>query len=162
MLAFGFGLVHGFAFSFALRDSMQFAGTHLLTALLSFNVGVEAGQVLVVAVAIPVLAFLFSRVVAERAGVILLSAIVAHTAWHWMLDRGAVLSQYRVTLPALDVGFALGLVRFLLLATIIGAAGWLLSKGFKVLRAGSADSSTALGMTPSTDTSTARSALRPE
>jgi len=35
--------VHGFGFSFALRESLQFAGSHLLTSLLSFNVGVELG-----------------------------------------------------------------------------------------------------------------------
>ena len=46
MMAFGFGLVHGFGFSFALRESLQFAGSHLLTSLLSFNVGVELGQLL--------------------------------------------------------------------------------------------------------------------
>ena len=55
MMAFGFGLVHGFGFSFALRESLQFAGTHLLTSLLSFNVGVELGQLVVLIVLIPVL-----------------------------------------------------------------------------------------------------------
>ena len=47
MIAFGFGLVHGFGFSFALRETLQFAGTHMLASLLSFNVGVELGQLLV-------------------------------------------------------------------------------------------------------------------
>src|SRR5215470_8493884 len=47
MVAFGFGLVHGFGFSFALRETLQFAGSHLLTSLLSFNIGVELGQLLV-------------------------------------------------------------------------------------------------------------------
>jgi hypothetical protein len=46
-IAFGFGLIHGFGFSFALRESMQFSGSHLLTSLLSFNLGVELGQILV-------------------------------------------------------------------------------------------------------------------
>jgi hypothetical protein len=50
-----FGLVRGFGFSFALRESLQFAGVHLLTSLLSFNVGVELGQLLVVATLIPAL-----------------------------------------------------------------------------------------------------------
>ncbi len=45
--AFVFGLVHGFGFAFALRESLQFAGSHLATALLSFNVGVELGQLAV-------------------------------------------------------------------------------------------------------------------
>ena len=45
MIAFGFGLVHGFGFSFALRETLQFAGSHLVTSLLAFNLGVEIGQV---------------------------------------------------------------------------------------------------------------------
>src|SRR5581483_11352514 len=40
MIAFGFGLVHGFGFSFALRQTLQFAGSHLLLSLVSFNLGV--------------------------------------------------------------------------------------------------------------------------
>ncbi|MFO1266119.1 MAG: HupE/UreJ family protein [Rubrivivax sp.] len=50
MLAFAFGLVHGFGFAFALRESLQFAGSHLVTALLAFNVGVELGQLAVLLV----------------------------------------------------------------------------------------------------------------
>jgi hypothetical protein len=110
-LAFGFGLVHGFAFSFALRESMQFAGSHLAASLAAFNVGVEAGQVLALVVAIPVLNLLFSRVVAERMGTIMLSALVAHTAWHWLLDRESALRAYHVALPALDVAFLVGAMR---------------------------------------------------
>jgi len=94
MFALGFGLVHGFGFSFALRQTLQFAGEHLLTSLLAFNIGVEIGQLLVLAVLVPALALLFRYVVAERMGTIILSAIVAHTAWHWMMDRGAILIQF--------------------------------------------------------------------
>ena len=55
MIAFGFGLVHGFGFSFALRQTLQFAGSHMLASLLSFNIGVELGQLLVLVLMIPVL-----------------------------------------------------------------------------------------------------------
>jgi len=82
MIAFGFGLVHGFGFSFALRETLQFAGSHLLVSLLAFNVGVELGQLLVLALFILALGFLFRFVVAERIGIIVLSALVAHTGWH--------------------------------------------------------------------------------
>ena len=44
MVAFGFGLAHGFGFATALKDSLQFAGSHFLVSLLSFNVGLEIGQ----------------------------------------------------------------------------------------------------------------------
>ncbi len=102
IVAFGFGLVHGFGFSFALRESLQFAGSHLATSLVSFNLGVELGQLAVLAVAVPALNWIFSHVVQERMGTIILSAFVAHTAWHWMLDRGAVLASYHIEMPDLD------------------------------------------------------------
>ena len=99
MIAFAFGLVHGFGFSFALRETLQFAGSHLLTSLLAFNVGVEAGQLFVLALLVPALGLLFRYVVAERMGVIILSALVAHTAWHWTADRWQVLRQFEAPSP---------------------------------------------------------------
>jgi hypothetical protein len=130
LYAFGFGLVHGFGFSFALRESLQFAGSHLATSLFAFNVGVELGQLLVIALLVPLLAFVFRRVVAERMGVIVLSAIVAHTGWHWMLDRGGTLSQYDFTRPVIDLAFVAAAMRALMLLAIVGAALWLLRAAF--------------------------------
>jgi hypothetical protein len=109
VMTFAFGLVHGFGFSFLLRERLQFAGSHLLSSLLAFNVGVELGQMLVLAVLIPALGFLFTRVVQERMGVILLSAIVAHTAWHWLTERWATLSRF--PFPALDAAALASLMR---------------------------------------------------
>jgi hydrogenase/urease accessory protein HupE len=50
LVAFVFGLVHGLGFAGALKE-IGLPQNHLLTALLSFNVGVELGQLLVVALA---------------------------------------------------------------------------------------------------------------
>ncbi len=125
LIAFGFGLVHGFGFSFALRDAMQFAGSHLLTALLSFNIGVELGQLLVLALFIPML-YAFGRyVVAERVGAIILSALVAHTAWHWMIDRGGTLGRFDFVWPALDAAFFAGVLRWAIVAVILTGLIWL-------------------------------------
>src|SRR5262249_37914714 len=88
-----FGLVHGFGFSSAIKDQLQFSGSHLLVSLFSFNVGIELGQLAVLCVFVPALLLLFRGALAGRMGIVLLSAIVAHQAWHWMLDRGAVLWQ---------------------------------------------------------------------
>jgi len=126
-VAFALGLVHGFGFSFLLQETLQFAGSHLTLSLLAFNVGVELGQVLVVAVAVPVLALLFRHVVAERMGTILLSALVAHTAWHWMTDRGAELALYEFAWPALDASFAASLMRWAMVALMLVAVAWGLS-----------------------------------
>ena len=119
-IAFGFGLVHGFGFSFALRQTLQFAGSHMLTSLLSFNIGVELGQLLVLAITVPLLSLLFRFGVGEKIGSIILSALVAHTGWHWMTERAAQLSQYRFTWPDMTAAFlasvARGLMGLLLLA----------------------------------------------
>ncbi|AHG88643.1 hypothetical protein J421_1106 [Gemmatirosa kalamazoonensis] len=125
-VAFGFGLVHGFAFSFALRESMQFAGSHLPTALLAFNAGVELGQLAAIAVAVPLLALLFRRV-PRRGGVILGSALVGHTAWHWMLDRWSALREYRFTWPALDRAFVAGTMRVAALLLVVVLMLWAMS-----------------------------------
>ena len=127
MITFGFGLVHGFGFSFALRQTLQFAGSHMLTSLLSFNVGVELGQLLVLVLLIPMLEGLFRFVVAERMGTIILSAIVAHTGWHWMIDRGEVLSRFRFQWPVIDAAFLASLLHWLMAIVAIVGALWLIS-----------------------------------
>jgi hypothetical protein len=127
IMAFGFGLVHGFGFSFALRQTLQFAGSHLLASLLSFNLGVELGQLLVLAAMIPLLDLLFRYVVAERMGTIILSALVAHTAWHWMLERWDRLSQFRFQWPELTAATLAGIVRWLMAAVILAGLLWMVS-----------------------------------
>jgi HupE / UreJ protein len=125
LITFGFGLVHGFGFSFALRQTLQFAGTHLLTSLLSFNIGVELGQLLVLVAFIPALGLLFRHVVAERMGTIILSMLVAHTAWHWMTERYGVLRQYRFEWPAIDAAFWVSAMRWGMLAVVAVGLYWL-------------------------------------
>ena len=123
LLAFGFGLVHGFGFSFALTETMQFAGSHLLLSLLSFNVGVELGQILVLLAMVPVLQAVFRLVLPERIGTIILSLLVGHVAWHWMTERWRMLQEF--PLPALDPPAMLAAVRVLLGIVVVAAAIWL-------------------------------------
>jgi hypothetical protein len=127
LMAFGFGLVHGFGFSFALRESMQFAGSHLLAALLSFNVGVEIGQLVVLAMLVPALTVLFRFVVAERVGTIILSALIAHTGWHWMIERGDRLRQFQFEWPPLNAALLAGVLRWVMVALILAGVAWLVS-----------------------------------
>ena len=53
-LAFGFGLIHGFGFAGILSE-MRLDGNHLATSLLSFNIGIEIGQLIIVSVIFPIL-----------------------------------------------------------------------------------------------------------
>ena len=127
LITFGFGLVHGFGFSFALRETLQFAGSHLLTSLLSFNVGVELGQILVLLLLIPGLELMFRYAVEERMGTIILSALIAHVAWHWMADRAEKLQQFRFEWPTLTAAAMLVAVRWLTIGLVIGFVVWLLA-----------------------------------
>jgi hypothetical protein len=131
MIAFGFGLVHGFGFSFALRQTLQFAGSHLLLSLVSFNLGVELGQLLALAVLIPALYILFRFVVEPRMGTIILSAFIAHTGWHWMTDRATELRRFHFEWPAINIALLAALMKWLTIAWIVGGVIWLL---FRYLR----------------------------
>jgi hypothetical protein len=95
-----FGLVHGFGFSYALRENLQFAGRHLTVSLVSFNVGIELGQLAVLAVMLPAVALLMRYVLVGRLGIGVASALIGHVGWHWMVDRGDVL--WKMPWPAPD------------------------------------------------------------
>jgi len=127
IITFGFGLVHGFGFSFALRQTLQFAGSHMLTSLLSFNIGVELGQLLVLIVLVPVLDLLFRYVVAERMGTIILSAIVAHTGWHWMLDRWSALQKFPFPWPDFTPALFASAMRWAMVVVFFAGVLWLFS-----------------------------------
>ncbi len=116
-----FGLVHGFGFSSALKGDLQFAGSHLLVSLFSFNVGIEIGQLVMLCLFVPALALLFRGAMSGRMGIIVLSALVAHTAWHWMIDRGEVLWQTPWPLPTT--------------ASLMVVAQWIVALGLAVTAA---------------------------
>jgi HupE / UreJ protein len=120
-----FGLVHGFGFSNALGQSLQFAGSHLLLSLLSFNIGIEIGQLAVLAIMLPGLV-LFRRLVPERTGIVILSAVVAVVGCYWIVERWQVLRQ--VQWPRLDADAVFGAVGWAAVVLIVFAAAWVLSK----------------------------------
>ena len=93
-MVFIFGLLHGFGFSFALSETMQFAGSHLITSLLAFNLGVELGQIIIICITVPIINLVFQWTEKERILTVIASVIVAHTAWHWMLDRYEAMQAY--------------------------------------------------------------------
>ena len=124
VITFAFGLVHGFGFSFALRETLQFAGSHLVTSLLSFNLGVELGQLAVLLLMVPALDLIFRFGIQETMGTILLSALVAHTGWHWMSDRAGQLVQYTFRWPVFDLGFLARTLALLAVTLALAAATW--------------------------------------
>jgi hypothetical protein len=125
-VAFACGLIQGFALAFALRRTLQFAGAHETMALTSFVGGVELGQLVVLVLAVPAIGLVFSSLVSERVGTIVLSAAVAHTAWHWTMERWSLLRQFRFEWPAFDLAFWAAAMRWGMVAVVLAALYWLI------------------------------------
>src|SRR5271170_6386161 len=121
-----FGLVHGFGFADILKEQLQFAGSYLLVSLVSFNIGIELGQLAVLCVFVPALALLFRGAMAGRMGIMVLSAIVANVAWNWMMERGEVFWQ--TPWPQLTAAGLMELARWVLALGIAITAATFLSK----------------------------------
>ena len=85
-MAFGFGLMHGFGFASVLAD-LGLPRDALVLALVGFNVGVELGQLAIVAVFLP-LAFALRRTALYRRGVLWGgSLLIAALAGAWFVER---------------------------------------------------------------------------
>lgn len=85
LVTFGFGLIHGLGFASILRD-LAVGGANLATSLVSFNLGVESGQILIVGLAFGLLEALRRATwqpVLRRA----LSAGAMVTGLVWFLQR---------------------------------------------------------------------------
>ena len=86
LVALAFGLIHGMGFARALQDLGLPKGQELL-ALLGFNVGVELGQLGVVALLFPILAGVRRQAWYPRIGMPVLSTLIAVAAAYWIWQR---------------------------------------------------------------------------
>lgn len=93
MVAFGFGLIHGFGFASVLAD-LGLPQDALLTALVGFNLGVEAGQLVIVGAFLPAAYFMRRSVLYRRVILIGGSAAIALLAALWTLERGLDLKLF--------------------------------------------------------------------
>ena len=86
-LVFAFGLLHGLGFASVLSDFGMPADA-FITALISFNIGVELGQLTIIALAFFSLAFWFGQKSWYRQVVVIpFSLIISAVALYWTLDR---------------------------------------------------------------------------
>jgi hypothetical protein len=93
-LALGFGLVHGLGFASVLTDLGLISDTLALT-LLAFNLGVEGGQLAIVAMFLPC-AYLLRGSRFYRLGVLQLGSLsIIVVASAWLLERGFDIPMFR-------------------------------------------------------------------
>ncbi|WP_288380511.1 HupE/UreJ family protein [uncultured Massilia sp.] len=100
LFAFGFGLLHGFGFASVLAD-LGLPQDALLTSLVGFNVGVELGQLAIVAVFLPLAYLLRNGLFYRRLIMLGGSATIALVAAAWLAERALDLR-----LPAWSTLFA--------------------------------------------------------
>ena len=87
-IAFAFGLLHGFGFASVLADMGLPSGARLLS-LLAFNLGIEAGQLAVVLVVMPVVYQFRARPLYRHTLLPWGSAAIAGLALVWLIQRAA-------------------------------------------------------------------------
>jgi hydrogenase/urease accessory protein HupE len=87
VLVFGFGLLHGMGFAGALKE-LGLPRSELLTALVSFNLGVEAGQLTVIGLAAILVGWYCRNKTWYRSRVVVPASLaIAATALYWTVER---------------------------------------------------------------------------
>ena len=124
LLACLFGLVHGFGFSSALGESLQFAGRHLLLSLLAFNVGIEAGQLGVLCVGWPIL-YLLRRWLSFRTVTVAASAFGIVVGGMWLVERWQTVRQLQTACSGLACSNE-GRIGFVVLLVLVALASFAL------------------------------------
>jgi hydrogenase/urease accessory protein HupE len=88
VLTFAFGLIHGLGFAGVLHDmGIAKTGSAAVVPLLAFNLGVEAGQLAIAAVVLPILWKLRDSRAFMRFGVPACSILVAAAGAYWLIER---------------------------------------------------------------------------
>jgi hydrogenase/urease accessory protein HupE len=88
LVAFGFGLIHGFGFASALREAGIGSGAGgIVLPLFSFNLGVELGQVMVAAAALPIIWKLREKPMFVARWAPACSAAVVLLGSFWLVER---------------------------------------------------------------------------
>ncbi len=87
LLTYGFGLVHGFGFASALREIGIGTGTGVVVPLVSFNLGVEIGQIAVVLLILPIFWSLHKSPLYASRIVPAGSVLVTAAGIYWFIER---------------------------------------------------------------------------
>ena len=121
------GSLGGFGLGALLADAWQFAGAQTVISLVSFNIGVVLVELATAVLAFAAVRLLSARVLGPPLGVVVLSAVLGHAAWHWMIERGHQFGHELDHAAHAGLGPALMVTALWLLpALLVGGAAWFL------------------------------------
>jgi hypothetical protein len=86
MIAFGFGLIHGFGFASALTE-LRLSASSLAGALVGFNIGVELGQLAIVFIFVPIAFALRKGTFYQKVALRYCSIVISALAGAWFFER---------------------------------------------------------------------------
>ena len=86
LVAFAFGLIHGFGFASVLAD-LNLPNSSLVLSLFGFNIGVEIGQLILVAIVVPLAFISRSSTAYPRFALQTGSVVIAAVSLGWLLER---------------------------------------------------------------------------
>jgi hypothetical protein len=125
------GAFAGFGLGRLLTDAAPFMGTHSIVAVVAFNVGVPLGVVACLVVAFVAVRLLFATPMGPLLGVIVVSALLGHASWHWMIDGGReFIRQLGQTPPASFWSALAVVVPWFIPVLVVGIAAYFLPKRF--------------------------------
>jgi HupE / UreJ protein len=122
------GVLSGFDFGHALLDDWQYAGGHTGVSAVAFNLGIALGELAALALAFIALGLVFTYVTGKRTGLVVLSIILGHAAWHWMVDSGHVLGHAAGAI--VSTASVAVVTWWILVGLLVGGFAWFLPERF--------------------------------
>ncbi|MGB0465990.1 MAG: HupE/UreJ family protein [Pontibacterium sp.] len=101
-VAFIFGLIHGFGFAGAL-EAMNLSDYNFITLMLSFNLGVELGQLLMVIAIVTIFVLLRRKKIIYTYFLSACSTITLILSFYWIIDRAPAFSSLLVPIRLLSL-----------------------------------------------------------
>jgi hypothetical protein len=122
------GVLSGFDFGHALLDDWQYAGAHTAVSAVAFNLGIALGELAALVLAFAALRLVFTYVTGKRVGLVVLSVVLGHAAWHWMLDNGHVLGH--AASGIVSAASVAVVAWWILVGLLVGGFAWFLPERF--------------------------------
>ena len=93
------GALWGFGIGTRLALLAPYVGDHAGMSIIAFNVGVALGEFAMFGLASLAIRLTYRILVGPAVGIVIVSMLAGHAAWHWMIDGGRLLAPIAAVVP---------------------------------------------------------------